>query len=120
MEQEHEARVRRLQERIAAALREDVEATRESDFSEYMPDASTPLTDLLARAAQAGGGEGIKSIEAALDEFERLAASEDLPRLQHALMVFLSQHPAATQLGLRVPPLSERSPSQVLPNRRDD
>lgn len=120
MEQEQEARVRGLQERIAAALREDLEASRESDFTEYMPDASTPLTRLLARAAQAGGAEGVEAIEAALDEFERLAGGEDLPRLQHALMVFLSQHPAAARLGLRVPPLSERSPSQVLPSRRDD
>jgi hypothetical protein len=116
---EQEARVRGLQERIAAALREDAEATRASDFSEYVPDASTPLTDLLARAAEARGVGDVESVEAALDEFERLAAREDLPRLQHALMVFLSQHPAAARLGLRVPPLSERSPSQILPSRRD-
>jgi len=117
MEQEQEARVRRLQERIAAALREDAEATRRSDFSEYLPDASTPLTRLLARAAQAGGAKGI---EAALDEFERLAAREDLPRLQHALMLFLSQHPAAARLGLRIPPLAERSPSQIPPSKREE
>ena len=117
MDEEQEARVRRLQQRINQALREDLEATEESDFSEYVPDASTSLTRLLAQVARQTGAEGI---EAALNEFERLRQHEDLPRLQHALMVFLSQHPAAAQLGLRIPPLADRSPSQILPSKREN
>ena len=117
MEQEQDARVGRLQERINEALREDLEATAESDFSEYMPDTATPLTERLARVAQQRGVEGM---EAALDEFDRLKQSEDLARLQHALMLFLSEHPAATQLGLRIPPLAERNPSQILPSQREE
>jgi hypothetical protein len=117
MEQEQDARVGRLQERINEALREDLEATAESDFSEYMPDTATPLTERLAQVAQQRGVEGM---EAALDEFDRLKRSEDLARLQHALMLFLSEHPAATQLGLRIPPLAERNPSQILPSKRED
>jgi uncharacterized Zn finger protein len=117
MEQEHLARVRRLQERINDALREDVEARKRSNFSEYIPDASTPQTRLLLQAAQ---NKGIEGLEAALDEFERLREHEDLPRLQHALMVFLSQHPAAAELGLRIPPLAERSPSLIVPSKGEE
>ena len=117
MEQEQDARVGRLQERINEALREDLEATAESDFSEYIPDTATPLTQRLAQVAQQRGIEGM---EAALDEFDRLRQSEDLARLQHALMLFLSEHPAATQLGLRIPPLAERNPSQILPSKREE
>ena len=117
MEQEQDARVGRLQERINEALREDLEATAESDFSEYIPDTATPLTQRLAMVAQQKGVEGM---EAALDEFDRLKQSEDLARLQHALMLFLSEHPAATELGLRVPPLAERNPSQILPSKREE
>ena len=61
MEQEQDARVGRLQERINAALHEDLEATAESDFSEYMPDTSTPLTQRLAQAAQQGGLDGMEA-----------------------------------------------------------
>ena len=62
-----------------------------------------------------GGSEGI---EAALDEFDRLAATEDSVRMQHALMVFLTQHTATAQLGLRIPSLEERSYWKVLPSKR--
>jgi hypothetical protein len=117
MDEEHDARVRRLQERINAALRENIEAASESDFSDYVPDASTPLVRRLIQSAHGGGLEGV---EAALDEFDKLAGEEDLPRAQHALMIFLAHYPAAAQLGLRIPPLEERSPSQVLPSKRDD
>ena len=41
---------------------------------------------MLLQAAQQ---KGIASLEAALDEFERVREHEDLPRLQHALVVFL-------------------------------
>jgi hypothetical protein len=117
MEQEQDARVARLQRRINEALHEDLEATAESNFSEYMPDSATPLTERLVQAAQQRGVEGM---EAALDEFDRLKQSEDLARLQHALMLFLSEHPAATELGLRIPPLAERNPSQILPSKREE
>jgi hypothetical protein len=117
MEQEQDARVASLQKRINEALHEDLEATAESDFSEYMPDTTTPLTQRLSQAAQQRGIEGM---EAALDEFDRLKQSEDLARLQHALMLFLSEHPAATELGLRIPPLAERNPSQILPSKREE
>ena len=117
MEQEQDARVGRLQERINKALREDLEATAESDFSEYIPDTATSLTRRLTQAA--AQQRGIEGMEAALDEFDRLKQSEDLARLQHALLLFLTQHPAATQLGLRIPPLGERNPSQILPSKRE-
>ena len=117
MEQEQHARIRRLQERLDEALRDDVEARGKSNFSDYIPAASTSVTDRLHRIAQ---DKGIEGLEAALDEFERLRHEEDLPRLQHALMVFLSQHPAAAQLGLRIQPLAERGPSLTLPSKRED
>ena len=117
MEQEQHARIRRLQERLDEALRDDVEARGKSNFSDYIPAASTSVTDRLHRIAR---DKGIEGLEAALDEFERLRHEEDLPRLQHALMVFLSQHPAAAQLGLRIQPLAERGPSLTLPSKRED
>jgi hypothetical protein len=116
MRQEDVTRVQRLQERINAALHENIEAVEKSDFSDYLPRGVSQLTNLFAQAAQPGGIEGA---EAALDEFERLAESEDLPRLQHALMLFLANHRAVAGLGLRIPSLAERSPSQILPSKRD-
>ena len=116
MEQDDVTLIQKLQARIDAALHEDVAAIAKSDFSDYIPNSSSGLTRRLMQAAQSGGLAGIN---AALDEFERLAEREDLPRLQHALMIFLTQHPAVAEFGLRVPSLAERSPSQILPSKRD-
>lgn len=117
MKQEDSIRVQKLQERIAAALRENAEAIVNSEFSAYMPDRrNSRLVRRLTQVAQAGGIEGI---EAALEEFERLAEQEDPLRVQYALMIFLTHHPAVGNLGLRIPSLAERSPSQILPSKRD-
>lgn len=115
MGQEDAPHIRSLQERINLALRETPEDRRKSDYSDYKPDNLPEIVEELARAAARGGAEGM---EAALDEFERLAEREDKVRLQHALIDFLTHHPAATGLGLRVPPLQERSPWKVRPGRR--
>ena len=117
MEQEQRAHIGRLQQRLDEALRDDVEARQESDFSDYVPAASTSVTQRLHQAAQ---DKGIEGLEAALDEFDRLRDQVDLPRLQHALMVFLSQHPAAARLGLRIQSLAERGPSLTLPSKREE
>lgn len=87
-----------------------------SKFSPYVPNSAAHLTRSLAQAAGPGGIEGV---EAVMDEFERLAEREDLARAQYALISFLTNHPAATRLRLRVPPLVERSPWKVRPSKRD-
>jgi hypothetical protein len=115
MSRKDAAHIRSLQERINLALRETPEDRRKSDYSDYRPDNLPEIVDELTRAAARGGAEGM---EAALDEFERLAEREDKIRAQHALMHFLTHHPAAAELGLRVPSLQERNPWKVLPSRR--
>lgn len=116
MDQRDVTRVQKLQERIDTALHENLEATEKSDFSDYLPRGVARLTRRFTQAAAAGGVEGI---EAALDEFERLGEGEDRVRLQHALMLFLAHHSEVAELGLRIPSLAERSPSQILPSDRD-
>jgi|SRR5215475_12816745 len=115
MSQKDVTRVQELQERINSALRQTPEARVASDFSDYKPDHSPELVQDLMQAAEQGGEEGVK---AALDEFDRLSQSEDRLRMQHALMLFLTHHPAVSELGLRVPSLRERSPWKVLPSKR--
>jgi len=110
------SRISRLQERINLALRETPEDRRKSNYSDYRPDNIPKIVDGLMQAAVQGGAEGI---EAALDEFDRLTEREDKIRAQRALMQFLLHHPAATELGLRVPSLEERNPWKVLPSKRN-
>jgi hypothetical protein len=107
---------RELQQRIDAGLRSDPGDRSGSRFSEYTDSAS----DLLDRLTTVAASDGVEGVRAALAEFDRLRASEDLPRLQHALMQFLVHHPAAVSLGLRVPSVEERSPWAVLPAKRSD
>ncbi len=117
MKQDDVGRIRELQERINAALRETPEDLRSSDFSDYKPDHTPALLDELTQAAELGG---IAGIEAALDEFERLMKREDPNRMRHALMLFLMHHPDSGELGLRIPSLEERNPWKVLPSKRDN
>jgi hypothetical protein len=105
-----------LQERINLALKETPEDRRKSNYSDYRPDNLPEIVAELTQAAAEGGAEGI---EAALDEFDLLTEREDKIRVQHALMHFLTHHPAATELGLRVPSLEERNPWKVLPGKRN-
>ena len=110
-------RASELQARINEALRERREEGGARSFSEYMPGASVGLQDELLRAAAPGGVAGI---EALLDAFDRLRASADVAALRHALSIVLTHHPAAAELGLRLPSLEERSPWKVWPARRED
>lgn len=107
-------RIERLQARVNAALREGTDEPY-SSFSPYMPDHRREITRRMTKAALPDGVEGI---EAALDVFDELAAVEDIGHLRYALMVFLTHHPAVSELGLRLPSLEERSPSSALPSRR--
>jgi hypothetical protein len=115
MDEETINRIRRLQARVNAALQETPENRAVTDFSEYIPDHWPALTDRLNQAAMSNDLNGL---EAALDEFDRLALREDRVRLQHALMVFLTEHPAAAGFGINIPSLEERSPWKVLPSRK--
>ncbi|MGH9971652.1 MAG: hypothetical protein ACREBG_28185 [Pyrinomonadaceae bacterium] len=116
MNQKEVARIQKLQERINSALKETPEERKSSDFSDYKPDHTPALVQELMRASESGGAEGI---EAALDAFDRLAQTEDVLRMKHALMLFLMHDPAVARLGLRIPSLEERSPWKVLPSKRD-
>lgn len=114
--EEDAARARALRERISAALRETPAERARIRFSPYLLDEGPDIAGRLMRAASPGGLDGF---EAALDEYDELAGREDLGRLRHALMVFLTHHPEAARLGLRVPPLEERSAWKVSPGRDD-
>jgi hypothetical protein len=109
-------RVRAIQARIDEALREPIGETGARSFSDYLPGGSLAVQDELLRATGAGG---LTDIEAMLDAFDRLRASADRARLQHALSVVLAHHPALAELGLRVPSLEERSPWKTWPSRRE-
>ena len=115
-------RVQKLQERINTVLAESPQSASASKFSPYLMDEQSPevagqAVDIDARLAQAASADGAEAIEAAMDEYDRLAETEDAGRLRHALMVFLTHHPEATKLGLRIPTLEERSPWKVMPGK---
>jgi hypothetical protein len=107
--------IRKLQTRINEALTEQPEAQRASNYSDYLPDHSPQLLTRLMTVAQQGG---IAGVEAALDEFDHLKASEDLVRMQKVLIKFLTHHPAPALLGLSIPTLSERANWKTLPSKR--
>ena len=92
-----------LQKRINFALSERSGAP--SRFSPYTSAAWIPLTESLIKSQR---GQGLMRIEAALDEFDRLARSHDRAMLQYALINYLTQHADLAALGLRIPSLEER------------
>lgn len=104
-----------LQQRIDNALRETQNDFAESTYSDYA-DARTDLTQRLYERALPGEDETAK-VEAVLDEFETLIGSEDKRRAQRALASFVTHHPAAAALGLRVPDLGERAGWKARPSR---
>ena len=77
-----------------------------------MPGASTAMQTQLWTEPATGQ---IEDIERILDRFDQMLASEDDGRLRHALSVVLTHHPTVTALGLRLPPLEQRSPWKVAP-----
>ena len=105
-----------LQERINDALQQTPEDFARSTFSGYLDTAADLTGRLYGRAVSASDAEA--AVEAALDEYDALAASEDNRRARQALMEFLTHHPAAAELGLRVPDLAQRAPWMVRPSRR--
>jgi hypothetical protein len=112
-----EQRIRALERRVQEALRESPEMRERSTFSEYAPRAAAPISERLERAASAGG---IKGVESVLDEFDWMSLSEDPLALRYALQLFLTHNRHSVALGLRVPPLAERSPWMTVPSRRND
>lgn len=107
-------RARALQSRIREMLRETPEEAGGRRFTPFMVTAGPDYESRLAQAAAQGGIEGI---EAALDEFDRLAPQADRGRLRYALMIFLTHHPDVARLGLSIPPLEERSPWKLRSSR---
>jgi hypothetical protein len=105
-----------LQERIDHALHQTPEEFARSTFSDYA-DTATDLTQRLYRCA-VSAGDAETAVEAALDEYENLASTEDIVRARRALMEFVTHHPASAKLGLRVPDLADRSSWMARPSRR--
>jgi len=105
-----------LQERIDHALHQTPEEFGRSTFSDYADTAIDLTRRLYERAVSAHDAE--TAIEAALDEYEAFAATEDNGRARRALMEFVTNHPAAAKLGLRVPDLEVRTPWMARPSRR--
>lgn len=108
-------RVQKIQQRIDSALRESPQDRLQSRFSPYIAENKPDLGNQLTSAASS---EGLDGVEAVLDEFERLAAKEDRGRLNHALLIFLTHDSRVARLGLRVPPLEERSPWKLGPSEK--
>jgi hypothetical protein len=109
------ARVRSIQTRIDAALREPADEAARSSFSSYTPGGSTDLQSALWTKPETGGVEDVEEI---LDRYDQLKGTGDPVRLRHALSVVLTNHPTVGALGLRLPSLEERSPWKVTPSRR--
>jgi hypothetical protein len=110
-------RLQKIQQRIDSVLRESPKDRRESRFSQYIAESKPDLENKLMSAASFGGLEGV---EAALDEFDRLASKEDRGRLRHALLIFLTHDSRVAKLGLRIPPLEERSPWKLAPSKKKE
>ena len=108
-------RVQKIQQRIDSALRESPNDRQESRFSPYIAESKPDFENQLVSAASS---EGLDGVEAALDEFDRLAAKEDGGRLRHALMIFLTHDSRVDKIGLRIPTLEERSPWKLAPSNK--
>lgn len=108
-------RLQKIQQRIDSVLRESPKDRQDSRFSPFIAEMRPDFENQLMSAASSGGLDGI---EAALDEFDRLAANEDHGRLMHALLVFLTHNSEVAKLGLRVPSLEERSPWKLAPSNK--
>lgn len=108
-------RIQKIQQRIDSALRESPKDRQESRFSPYITESKPDLENQLMSAASP---EGLDGVEAALDEFDRLAAKEDGGRLRHALMIFLTHDSRVDKIGLRIPTLEERSPWKLAPSNK--
>jgi predicted RNA-binding Zn ribbon-like protein len=106
-------RVAQLQARIDQELRQTPELLAASRFSDYA-DSTFDETAALMKTANTHG-DPAAAVTAVLDEVRRRRQAGDPVRLQHALMEFLTHHPAAAALGLRIPDLEERSPWLVKP-----
>ncbi len=111
-------RIQKVQQRIDSVLRESPKDRRESRFSPYIAESKPDLENKLMSAASSSGG--LEGIEAALDEFDRLASKEDRGRLRHALLIFLTHDSRVAKLGLRIPPLEERSPWKLDPSNKKE
>jgi len=115
MDAEEQNQVDALQKRIDSLLKQTPDMQRKTRFADYRPDHTPEIVQKLMQAATPGGTKGV---EAALNEFDRLAVKEDIGRMQHALMLFLMHDSAANELGLRIPPLEQRSVWKTLPGKR--
>ena len=85
-------------------------------FSAFRPDhleRALEVTDRFTALADAQAGD--TGLESVLEEAERIAATEDLDLVKHALMVFITHHPEGSRLP--IPPLEEREP-EILPTPR--
>jgi|SRR5215211_1690889 len=99
-------RLQKIQQRIDSLLRESPKDRLETRFSPYIAEMEPDLENQLMSAASSGGMDGI---EAALDQFDRLAANEDRGRLRHALLMVLTHNSEVARLGIRIPSMEERS-----------
>lgn len=116
MNEDEIARVEKLQARINSALTERPEDLSGSRYSDYLPDHTPEIVERLMRAALPGNLTGV---EAAMNEFNHLAMNEDRLRMQRALMLFMTHHPAIAELGLQIPSLEERGAWKTLPRQRN-
>lgn len=107
-----------LQERIDQALHETPDSFAASSYSDYTGTATELTQRLFERAVSATDAE--TAVEAALEEYLALAATQDNARARRALMEFVTHHPAAVELGLRVPDLMDRSPWKARSSHRKD
>lgn len=108
-------RLQKIQQRIDSVLRESPKDRLESQFSPFIAEIKPDLENQLMSAASSGGLDGV---EAALDEFDRLAAKEDRGRLRHALLIFLTHDSEVAKLGLSIPSLEKRSPWKLAPSNK--
>lgn len=93
--------------------------TTQGDFSVFIPAHAERALGLASQfVSLANTVPGEKGLEAVLKEAEQTAATEDNDMVKHALMIFITHHPEGRRLP--IPPLAERSPSQVLPRKRDE
>jgi len=108
-------RLQKIQQRIDSLLRESPKDRLETRFSPYIAEMEPDLENQLMSAASSGGMDGI---EAALDQFDRLAANEDRGRLRHALLIVLTHNSEVARLGIRIPSMEERSAWKLAPSNK--
>ncbi|KAJ3057104.1 Polyphenol oxidase 1 [Rhizophlyctis rosea] len=94
---------------VPTDFRHGSSAVNPAGFSIFDPEQMVAVTKMEQRLMQVAA-DSDNNLSAVVDEAEELAKSNDPEAVRHALMVFITHHPAAQRQNIRIRPLKVRAP----------